>query len=104
VRHLGYRRAGSNSAVRIHESESRLIGYLIIFGKAYVLVSLTSANVRLMSRGKYIAAFFTGSALSGVWWFAAHSAANSHLFGAWMLYAFGAGLGTITGMYLGGKR
>lgn len=81
-----------------------MIDYLAIFGRAFVLVSLTAGNVRLVSRGRFVPAFFTGGALSAVWWFAAHSAATSHLPAAWLVYAIGAACGTVTGMWLGGKR
>ena len=77
------------------------MSYLAIFGRAFTLVGLTALNVRLVSRGQYAPAFVTGGALSAVWWFAAHSAANSKLRGAWFAYALGAACGTVVGMWLG---
>lgn len=76
--------------------------YLSIYGKAVVLVGLTALNVRLVSRGMTVPAFVTGGLLSYVWWYAAHSAANSKLRYAPIVYAFGAACGTEIGMWIGG--
>lgn len=75
--------------------------YAVIFLRAFVIVSLTAANVALISRGQYLAAFGTGGGISAVWWFNAKTAARSDLRGGWIAYSLGAACGTIFGMWCG---
>lgn len=74
--------------------------YLTVFLRAFVVVTLTASNVRLVSDGRYLAAFGTGGALSAVWWFNTGVAAHQTAAGAWLAYALGAACGTVTGMAL----
>jgi len=46
--------------------------------------------------------FWTGCLLSFVWWKNARLAAHSPLRGAGLVYAFGAGCGTVSGWWLAG--
>lgn len=75
--------------------------YLSVFFRAFVIVSLTAANVRLVSDGRYLAAFGTGGALSAVWWFNTGIAAHNRQRGMWLAYALGAAAGTVFGMWAG---
>lgn len=75
--------------------------YLRLFGRGFLIVALTSANVRQIAGGHYLHALVVGFGISYVWWFNSRSAAHSDLPLAGFVYAMGAGLGTLTGMYLG---
>lgn len=76
--------------------------YLRLLGRGFVIVALTAANVRQVSQGRYGHAFLVGCAISAVWWWNSRSAAHSDEPGAWLAYALGAGIGTVTGMWLAG--
>lgn len=73
----------------------------VLWWRAFSVVSLTALNVTQVSQGNYLAAFFTGTALSFVWWMNTRTAANSTLKGGQIAYAVGAGCGTVFGMFLG---
>lgn len=75
--------------------------YARLFGRGFLIVALTSANVRQISQGHYISALIVGFGISLVWWFNSRQAAHSDLPFAGLVYASGAGLGTLTGMFLG---
>jgi len=77
------------------------VTYVSVFLRALLIVGLTAANVRLVSDGRYLAAFFTGGALSAVWWGNTGIAAHNQKRGMWLAYAFGAACGTVCGMWLG---
>jgi uncharacterized membrane protein YfcA len=74
--------------------------YLGIFFQAYMMMSLTGANVKLISRSQYTVAFFVSVVISLLWWQNSTSAAHTHLALARYVYAVGAGFGTITGMWI----
>jgi hypothetical protein len=74
---------------------------LRLAARGWLIVTLTALNVTQIAAGRYVAAFLVGMAISGVWWFNSRNAAHSEATGAWFAYAFGAGLGTVTGMWLG---
>lgn len=74
---------------------------LVIWWRAFLIVSITGANVVQISRGHHAAAFCTGGALSFVWWMNARTAAKSEVRGGQWAYAFGAACGTVTGMTIG---
>jgi hypothetical protein len=76
--------------------------YALIFWRGWLIVTLTAMNVRQIAGGHYLHAFIVGFGISLVWWFNSRNAAKSELVGAGLVYAIGAGLGTLTGMYLGG--
>lgn len=72
-----------------------------LWSRAFVIVSLTAGNVVQVSRGHYLGAFIVGGCLSYVWFGNARTASRSvSPWDAW-LYAFGAAVGTATGMFLG---
>lgn len=74
--------------------------HLYIFGSAFVIVALTAANVRLVSQGRYLAAFCTGGALSWVWWHNTNLAVHAALLGGGEAYALGAAVGTVLGAWV----
>lgn len=77
-----------------------MTSYFSVFARAWLIVSLTASNVRLVSDGRYLAAFCTGGALSAVWWANTGIAAHNTRRGMWLAYALGAACGTVTGMAL----
>ena len=76
--------------------------YLLLWCRAFAIVFLTAANVRLISRGLYPWAFVTGWGISFVWWHNSRTAARSDLPMSSLVYATGAATGTVCGMWLGG--
>lgn len=75
--------------------------YLLVWWRAFAIVSCTAANVVNVSRGHYGLAFITGGLLSAVWWGNSRAAAHSSLRGAGAAYALGAACGTVFGMWVG---
>jgi len=78
------------------------MAYLRLYGRALLQVTLVAWNVRNVSHAAYLSAFLTGSALSFVWWANSRSAAHDTGEYARLVYALGAGTGTVLGMVLGG--
>lgn len=75
--------------------------YLRVFLRGFVLVTLVAANTRQIASGRYVGAFIVGGLISAVWW--ANSSSQRESFaGAGALYAFGAAVGTVFGMWVGG--
>lgn len=74
--------------------------HVAIFLRGFLIVTLTAANVGQIARGHYGGAFVGGTAISFVWWGNSRGAAHSDVRFARECYAFGAGLGTLTGMLL----
>lgn len=75
---------------------------IVIALRGFVIVALVAWNVRHVAAGEYIPAFFTGMAISVVWWLNAGIASEARKNKAAALYyGFGAGLGTLFGMWLG---
>lgn len=74
--------------------------YASLFGRAFLQVALVSLNVSQIAAGNFGGAFFVGAAISWVWFQNARSAAHVELPGAALVYAAGAGIGTVTGMFL----
>jgi hypothetical protein len=69
--------------------------------RGWLIVSLTALNVSQIAAHHYSSAFVVGTAISLVWFGNSRHAAHSDAPGARWAYALGAGLGTLTGMYLG---
>jgi hypothetical protein len=72
---------------------------LSLFGSGMLQVSLVSVNTYLISHEHYVGAFFVGFLISLVWSFNVKKIA----FGSWsdrILYALGAAVGTILGLYI----
>lgn len=80
-----------------------LRAYALTLGRGWLIVALTSANVRQIAAGHYSGAFLVGFAISYVWFGNSRQAALTDLPGARWCYALGAALGTVTGMYLGSR-
>lgn len=74
--------------------------YAALFLRGFLIVALTAANVRQIAAQRYGSAFLVGVGISLVWWFNSNTAAHSTLTGAAIVYAIGAGFGTVVGMYL----
>jgi hypothetical protein len=72
-----------------------------IWWRAFSIVTCTALNATQIFAGHYGAAFCTGSLLSFIWWSNTRKAARSDVATAQWAYAFGAGCGTVTGMWLG---
>lgn len=75
--------------------------YAPIFTRAALQVSLVACNVVNISRGSYGWAFLTGFAISYVWWRNSRTAAFSDAPYGQLVYAAGAGTGTVIGMIVG---
>ena len=73
-----------------------------LFLRGWLIVSLTALNVSQIAHGRWIGAFCCGCAISAVWWANAGKASDDRSWRAAFAYAFGAGCGTVTGMWLGG--
>jgi hypothetical protein len=76
------------------------VRFLRVFLRGFVLVMLVSLNTRQVANGRYLGAFLVGGCISAVWW-ANSSAKREQFSGAGALYAAGAAVGTVVGMYLG---
>ncbi|MCR4374165.1 MAG: hypothetical protein NUW22_04890 [Acidobacteria bacterium] len=76
--------------------------YSRLFGRAFLLVALVAWNVRNVAQGEFGLAFLTGTLVSWVWWANSRSAAHSDARYARHVYALGAGLGTVFGVWIGG--
>ncbi len=74
---------------------------VVIWWRAFSIVTCTALNVTEVTGGHYLAAFFTGGLLSFVWWGNTQRASRSTDRLAGHAYALGAGVGTVTGMFLG---
>lgn len=79
-------------------------GYASLFVRAFIMVSLVSANTVLLAHGKSVAAVIDGGLISFVWFLNARSAGRTELpkYPAALCYAGGAMAGTLTGMVIGG--
>lgn len=75
--------------------------YARVFFRGFVIVTLTAWNVRHIGALQYPWAFAGGFGISFVWWGNSRGAAHSDLAWAREVYALGAALGTVTGMWLG---
>lgn len=72
-----------------------------VFTRAFTIVTCTALNVSQVAHSHYLAAFFTGSLLSYIWWTNTKTAVSVEGRGAHIAYATGAGFGTVFGMFLG---
>jgi len=75
--------------------------YAVIAARGFAIVLLTALNVVQISRGHYLGAFVVGGAISWTWFGNSRTAAFSEARFARHAYAFGAAVGTLTGMFLG---
>lgn len=74
--------------------------YASLFGRAFLQVALVALNVSQIAKGNYGGAFLVGGAISWIWFKNARSAAHVELPGAALVYAAGAGVGTVMGIFL----
>lgn len=65
-------------------------------------VSLVAWNVVNLSQRDYLMAFVSGSLVSVVWWGNSRTAGRSAVAGGRWAYGFGAGCGTVLGLWIGG--
>lgn len=75
--------------------------YLRLFARGFVIVALTSWNVRHIAALQYPWAFAGGFGISFIWFTNSRTAAHSEVTWAREVYAIGAALGTMFGMWLG---
>lgn len=68
--------------------------------RGWLIVTLTAANVGAIAGHHWWLAFVGGSAISFVWWENSRGAATSSAQWAREAYALGAGLGTVSGMWV----
>lgn len=68
---------------------------------AYLQVVLVAANTVQIANARYAMAFVTGSLLSLVWTLNTHRAARIETWPGRFVYALGAGLGTVSGLWAG---
>jgi hypothetical protein len=73
--------------------------YLVLWLRAFAIVTATAANVVFISSGNWAAAFVTGWIISALWYTNVNQAVRVP--GGWFAYALGAGCGTVTGMTIG---
>ena len=71
-----------------------------LFLRAFLLVTLTAANVRQISHSHYAGAFVCGAAISFVWFLNVGKASDDRRWLSALVYALGAGCGTLFGMWL----
>ncbi len=69
--------------------------------RGWLIVTLTALNVSQIASGRFLGAFFCGTAISLVWYLNAGQASSDRSKRATLLYGLGAGVGTVTGMWLG---
>jgi hypothetical protein len=72
-----------------------------IFLRGFVIVALVSLNVRMIGASNYPGMFLTGAAISFVWWKNSGLASVTRDQKSALLYALGAGCGTVFGAFLG---
>ena len=73
-----------------------------LFLRGFVIVTLTALNVVNISQHHWAMAFVTGLGISLVWRWNTRNAVQMDTLPADLVYAFGAGCGTICGMALAG--
>ena len=89
------------SSLRDNEGvRGKVTGYLKVFLMGYFLVLLVSSNTYQIAHQHYLGATLVGGLISLTWWFNARNAGRSELLGAGFVYAFGAAMGTLTGLLI----
>lgn len=73
---------------------------LSAFGRGFLIVMLTAANVAQIASRHYGGAFCCGFAISWVWWRNAKGAAHDRVPYLRECYALGAGCGTVAGILI----
>lgn len=95
-----YRYAIFNPHHRILVHEDMTL-HVPIFLRACTQVTLVAWNVTNVARGDYGMAALSGFAISWVWWANSRTAALSEAPYGRVVYAAGAGVGTVLGMVIG---
>lgn len=71
---------------------------LRVVGRGFSIVVLVSMNTYQIAHEHYLGAFIIGTAISMLWWMNARTSARSEIAYGPVLYGFGAGIGTVTGI------
>jgi len=71
-----------------------------VFGRGFLIVTLTASNVGQIAGHHWGGAFLGGFAISFVWWGNSRTAARAECPYAREAYALGAACGTVCGMWL----
>lgn len=72
-----------------------------LFARAFLQVSLVTLNVALISRQSYALAFLTSCGVSALWWQNVQASSRSDSKLDMLAYTLGAGVGGVSGMWLG---
>lgn len=93
--------SGVQSCLVGHREAAHLAGLAArTFLRGFFLVALVAANTRQIATGRYVGAFLIGGLISAIWW--SNSSGQREQFkGACALYALGAAVGTVVGMWIG---
>lgn len=73
---------------------------LAIFGRGFLIVTLTATNIGQIAGRHWMGAFAGGFGISFVWFMNSRTAAHTDAIGARECYALGAACGTVAGMWL----
>ncbi len=73
---------------------------IALFLRGWLMVSLVALNTVQISHGRYVSAAVVGFCISWLWW-ANSSKGRCDARGAGIVYALGAALGTLTGIWIG---
>lgn len=86
-----------------HDSQSRSVGSRAggAFFRAWIQVFLVAVNVTHISQQEYVWAFVTGVLISVVWLINVRASVRIDTATEAVAYVLGAGLGTVSGMWLG---
>ena len=85
---------------RNSDLRAAISAYAQVFGRGFLIVTLTSLNVFQVSHRHWIGGFCVGVLISVVWWSNARRSARSDLPLIGFCYGLGAGAGTVAGMVL----
>ena len=74
-----------------------MIDAVLLFGRGFLYVFLTAANVYQIAHQKYPGMFVMGTVISALWWGNARHSSRANVPLAWLWYGLGAGMGTVCG-------
>ena len=74
----------------------------LLFGRGWLIVTLTAANVGLIAHAAYLPAIIVGFGISFVWYTNTGRASDDRSRAAQVVYSLGAAAGSGTGMWLAG--
>lgn len=73
--------------------------HLSLFVRGFLVVALVAMNTYQLAHQHYLGAFVVGFLISLTWWYNAGSSGRSADRKDGFFYAFGAAVGTVTGLY-----